>query len=217
MSSHASSHSQRAARRREARTLKARRDDKGPSLVERWALPLVVLATFATIIGVVLLAQGGGGTGSSGAGAGGKAPDFSAVDVVSGKTMTLADLQGHRTLLFFSEGASCQSCLVQIADLQRDPTLQKDGIHLISITTDPPGVLASVADQYGIKTPLLSDSSGQMSSAYGMLGRGGMGHPDQDGHAFMLIDGTGRIAWQQAYSQMYVSPHDLLQAMPKGA
>jgi hypothetical protein len=62
---------------------------------------------------------------------------------------------------------------------------------------------------------MLSDASTQMSSDYGMLGKGGMGHATVDGHAFVLLDAQGRIAWQQAYSQMYVPPADLLGDLPR--
>jgi hypothetical protein len=52
-----------------------------------------------------------------------------------------------------------------------------------------------------------------MSAAYGMLGHGGMGHPTQDGHAFMLLDATGKVLWHQAYQTMYVSPSQLISDM----
>ena len=58
--------------------------------------------------------------------------------------------------------------------------------------------------------PLASSS---MSAAYGMLGRGGMQHPTQDGHAFMLLGANGHVLWHQAYSQMYVDPSQLLADM----
>jgi peroxiredoxin len=186
----------------------------GASPLERWALPLVVALTFAAVVSAVLLARGGG-TGEGSTATGSAAPDFRAYDVVSGRDMTLADLQGKTTLLFFSEGASCQACLVQISDLQSESRLRDEGIQLVSVSTDPPAILSQAAREYGITTPLLSDSSTQMSSAYGMLGRGGMGHPGADGHAFMLLDRDGRIAWQQAYSQMYVEPTDLLAELPR--
>ena len=60
---------------------------------------------------------------------------------------------------------------------------------------------------------MLADPSTSMSAAYGMLGHGGMQHPTQDGHAFMLLDAKGRVLWHQAYSQMYVDPSQLLADM----
>jgi hypothetical protein len=52
-----------------------------------------------------------------------------------------------------------------------------------------------------------------MSAAYGMLGHGGMQHPTQDGHAFMLLGADGKILWHKAYQEMYVSPNQLIADM----
>jgi peroxiredoxin len=144
---------------------------------------------------------------------GATAPSFRVRDVVSGHDVTLSTFSGKKTLLFFSEGASCQACLVQAADLQSSSALRGAGIGLVSITTDPASVLAEVAAQYRLTTPLLADSDTHMSQAYGMLGRGGMEHPTQDGHAFVLLDGHGKVLWQHAYPQMYVAPQQLLHDM----
>lgn len=184
---------------------------RGRSPLERWALPIVVALTLAGLVAAIAISRDD--SQSAGIGAGQPAPEFSAVDVVSGETFTRSDLEGSRTLLFFSEGAACQACMVQIADLQKDPGLRAEGVQLVSVSTDPPETLASVAARYGVSTPLLSDSSREMSRDYGMLGKGGMGHPDTDGHAFMLLDAEGRIAWEQAYSEMYVPPATLLDEM----
>ena len=213
-------HRPRPARNRRAVPVPA---ETAPSLLQRWALPLAVAAV-VSIIAVAVLTGGLGsssGSGTPGADAaggtpavGGKAPDFSALDAVSGDTLRLSDLADGKALLFFSEGASCQACLVQIADLERSKELRKRGIELVSVTTDSPGTLTAIAEDYGIETPLLSDPSRKMTSAYGMLGRGGMGHPETGGHAFMLLD-RGRVVWERAYEEMYVPPRDLFDALPR--
>jgi peroxiredoxin len=181
----------------------------------------VVIAVVVAGLAVALTA-GRGGTTLAGAAAtetqrglatGETAPSFRVRDVVSGREVTLGTLAGHKTLLFFSEGASCQACLVQAADLQSSAALRAAGIQLVSITTDPAGVLAEVAAQYRLRTPLLADSDTQMSRAYGMLGRGGMEHPAQDGHAFVLLDAQGKVLWQRAYPEMYVAPQQLMSNM----
>jgi peroxiredoxin len=144
---------------------------------------------------------------------GAPAPDFSVTDVVADKPLSLADLKGRRTLLFFSEGASCQACLVQAAHLQKSGALKREKIGLVSISTDTPDVLEQVAGQYQIATPLLADADGAMMKAYGQLGRGGMGHPDTGGHSFVLLDERGRVIWERAYSEMYVKTGQLLADM----
>ena len=141
------------------------------------------------------------------------APDFRARDVVGDRDVTLADLRDRKTLLFFSEGANCQACMVQAAELEKSKAFGKTGIGLVSVTNDPPDVLEQVAAQYGITTPLLADDSRAMTSAYGQLGRGGMGHPETGGHSFVLLDQKGNVAWEQAYQEMYVPTPRLLDDM----
>jgi peroxiredoxin Q/BCP len=144
---------------------------------------------------------------------GAKAPDFALTDVVHNRQVTAKSLRGRKTMLFFSEGVNCQPCIIQAAKLQQTGALEKKGIQLVSVTTDPADQLAQAAQQYGVHTPMLADPSMKMSSAYGMLGHGGMGHPTQDGHAFMLLDEQGKVLWHEAYSEMYVEPAQLLADM----
>lgn len=177
------------------------------------AATLVTLAVVLPGNGTAPPADHMGADGGNAATANTRAPDFSLTDVVSGRRVTAASLRGRKTMLFFSEGVSCQACLVQIADLQKAGALKRAGIGLVSVTTDQPGDLAAAARQYGIRTPLLADPSTRMSAAYGMLGHGGMGHPGQGGHAFMLVGADGRILWHRAYQAMYVKPSELLHDM----
>ena len=174
----------------------------------------------AALVGLAVLLPSTGGTGhdampatSRGPKVGSKAPPFSLTDVVSGKQATLATLAGQKTLLFFSEGVNCQACMIQAAELQGNKVLGDAGIRLVSVTTDAPGTLSQGAEQYGIRSALLADPTTSMSAAYGMLGHGGMGHPTQDGHAFMLLDASGGVLWHRAYESMYVQPGQLLSDM----
>ena len=179
---------------------------------------IAIAAGIALVLVVLAIGLNGSGASSNGAttngpAAGKAAPNFSLTNVVSGKQMTLASLRGHKTLMFFSEGVSCQPCMVQAADLQKSELLQKDGIRLVSVTTDQPADLAAAAEQYGITMPLLSDPTTSMSKAYGMLSHGGMQMPGEDGHAFMLLDPSGKVLWHQAYQSMYVAPDQLMADM----
>jgi peroxiredoxin Q/BCP len=177
------------------------------------------LVTFAIVGG-----SGGGGSSSSGSemgmssassgpAIGKQAPGFSLANAVTGRPVTLGSLEGQKTLLFFSEGVGCQACMVQAAELQKNKTLGRAGIRVVSITTDPVDQLSQAAQQYGIRAPLLADPTTSMSAAYGMLGHGGMGHPTQDGHAFMLLSKDGKVLWHQAYQEMYVNPSQLISDM----
>jgi peroxiredoxin len=201
---------------REARVraeAEARRTGRRPKLMRHAGI--AVAAGISIVLIVLAIGLNGSGASSSGASTkgpatGAKAPEFSLTNVVSGKQMTLTALRGHKTLMFFSEGVNCQPCMVQAADLQKSGLLHKDGIQLVSVTTDQPADLAAAAKQYGITTPLLSDPSTSMSTAYGMLSHGGMQMPGEDGHAFMLLDANGNVLWHQAYQSMYVAPDQLV-------
>jgi peroxiredoxin Q/BCP len=184
-----------------------------------------VIAAIAVALIVVAITLGGSnaqGSGTSGGGGsastaglklGAAAPSFKLTDAVSGKPMTLASLRGHETLLFFSEGVSCQPCLIQAADLQKSGLLARAGIKLVSVTTDTSSELATAAKEYGITAPLLADPTTTMSRAYGMLAQGGMHMAGEDGHAFMLLSASGKVLWRRAYGTMYVAPKQLMANM----
>jgi hypothetical protein len=56
-----------------------------------------------------------------------------------------------------------------------------------------------------------------MSAAFDTLGQGM--HPDTPGHAFVLLDETGKVVWQrdywlEPYRTMYIEPARLLADLP---
>ena len=150
----------------------------------------------------------------------GSAPAFDERNVISGQAISSQTLRGKQTLLFFSEGVMCQACLQQIRDIdQVGNELAKRHIRLVSITPDTPGELKQAIGQYGITSPMISDTDRSMSEAFNALGKGM--HADTPGHAFVLIDGQGRVLWQRDYYQppyrlMYVKPAQLLRDVPTG-
>jgi peroxiredoxin len=150
--------------------------------------------------------------------AGSVVPAFKETTLLTGKTISDKTLYGHKTLLFFSEGVMCQACLVQISGLQQvDDKLASRGIQLVSITPDSTGELQQAAQQYGITTPLISDTSRTISAAFNTLGKGM--HADSPGHAFVLIY-HGKVLWYRdywlpPYQTMYVQPSKLLADIAK--
>jgi peroxiredoxin len=178
-----------------------------------WGAALAVAVAAA----VVLIVAAGKSQKSEPAGervSSGPAPAFSERDVSSGAAVTSAGLRGESVLLFFNEGVMCQACFEQIQSLQqRSAELRKHGLTLINITTDPPDVLREAVSAYGIETPMISDQSRDMSSAYGAIGQGM--HPDTDGHTFVLIDARGQIRWRRDYTTMFVQPDRLFAEIPK--
>jgi peroxiredoxin len=149
--------------------------------------------------------------------AGGAVPTFADTDLLTGKVISSASVYDHKTLLFFSEGVSCQACLEQIQGLQQvGSEMARDGIELVSITPDPPGTLRQAIAAYSITTPVISDTDLSMSQAFNTLGQGM--HAETPGHAFALVY-HGKVLWYHDYwisnNTMYVQPSTLLAAFAK--
>ena len=102
----------------------------------------------------------------------------------------------------------------QVVDLQNSKDFQALGVELLSISPDSVQAWAKEASARGVHTPLLSDPSNRVASAYGVM-RWGMGGGTMPGHTFVLVDSTGRISWIRDYGApehgglMYVAPKDL--------
>jgi peroxiredoxin Q/BCP len=145
--------------------------------------------------------------------AGSAVPSFSATNLLTDTPITSKSVYAHKTLLFFSEGVMCQACFEQIQGIQQvGDQLAKRGIQLVSVTPDSTNELQQAAQQYGITTPLISDSSRSVSAAFNTLGKGM--HADSPGHAFALIY-HGKVLWYRdyylpPYGTMYVQPNKLL-------
>ncbi len=144
-------------------------------------------------------------------------PYFHGTNLLTGQQITSVSIYNQKTLLFFSEGVSCQACLVQIQGLQQvGAQLAQKGIQLVSITPDPPNILGQAVSAYGITTPVISDENLTMSKAFNTLGLGM--HADTPGHAFALVY-HGKVLWYRdfwlaPYRTMYVEPKVLLADLP---
>lgn len=148
-------------------------------------------------------------------GPGNPAPDFTLL-AGGGGSFSLAANRGKGVLLFFHEGGGCESCWVQLRDLERSTAqLKALGIdQVVSITTEPLEVLNQRAAQEKISIPLLSDASVQVSTAY-TTNNYTMMNDRYDGHSFILVDGQGLIRWRADYGgapryTMYVPMANLL-------
>lgn len=173
-----------------------------------------LVAIAATSIGVALPDGKRSAPSAAGRVSSGLAPAFFERDVATNRPVTSGGLRGRNVLLFFSEGVMCQACFEQIQSLeQRAAELERRGLTLVNVTTDPPDVLRQAVAQYRITTPMISDEDGDMSTAYGAIGKGM--HPNTDGHTFVLLDPGGRVRWRRDYTTMFVAPDKLLAAIPK--
>jgi len=136
------------------------------------------------------------------------APDFTLTDT-TGQQIRLADYRGRPVVLYFSEGAGCQSCLVQMAAIEK----QADAFRAEDLAVLP--IVMNSADQIRtdmaankVTTPFLIDADGSVSRAYGTLGKGM--HAGLPGHSFVLIDASGNQKWFGEYPSMYLAPQELL-------
>ena len=134
------------------------------------------------------------------------APDFTLTDT-SGTQVTLSVLRGKNVLLYFSEGAGCQACLVQMAQIEKDPAFAAAGVTVLPIVMNTREQITADMAANDVATPFLLDD-GTTSKAYGTLGKGM--HADLPGHSFVLIDKAGNQRWYGEYPSMWLSTADLL-------
>jgi peroxiredoxin len=134
------------------------------------------------------------------------APDFTLTNT-SGAAVTLSALRGKDVLLYFSEGAGCEACLVQMAQIEKDPAFAAAGITVLPIVMNTKDQISADMATNGVRTPFLLDD-GTVSTAYGTIGKGM--HANLPGHSFVLIDKTGKQRWYGEYPSMWLSNADLL-------
>jgi peroxiredoxin len=135
------------------------------------------------------------------------APDFTLTDT-SGVQHTLAEHRDENVLLYFSEGAGCQSCIVQMGEIEKQAAaFEKLGVAVLPIVMNTREQITADMDANGVTTPFLLDD-GTVSEAYGTLGKGM--HAGLPGHSFVLIDKQGRQRWYGEYPSMWLAPQDLL-------
>ena len=134
------------------------------------------------------------------------APDFTLTST-SGTTVSLSALRGKNVLLYFSEGAGCQSCLVQMAQIEKDPGFAAAGLTVLPIVMNTREQITADMAANDVRTPFLLDD-GTVSNAYGTLGKGM--HDGLPGHSFVLIDKAGNQRWYGEYPSMWLSAADLL-------
>ncbi|HET9139288.1 peroxiredoxin family protein [Actinophytocola sp.] len=135
------------------------------------------------------------------------APDFTLTDT-SGATVKLADFRGKNVVLYFNEGAGCQSCILQMADIERNAAaFTAADITVLPIVMNSAEQIKADMARNGVRTPFLLDD-GTVSAAYGTLGKGM--HEGLPGHSFVLIDAQGTQRWYGEYPSMYLSSADLL-------
>lgn len=121
----------------------------------------------------------------------------------------MADFRGKDVLLYFSEGVGCDTCFYQMRELDQNAAkVSAEGFTILPIVVNPADQVQAELDRFGLTTPFLIDADGSVSDAYGVLGTGM--HENLPGHSFILVDGSGQIAWRGDYPSMFVTTAQLL-------
>ena len=135
------------------------------------------------------------------------APEFTLTDT-SGVQHTLVGHRGENVLLYFSEGAGCQSCLVQMGEIEKRATVFDElDVTVLPIVMNTREQITADMEVNGVTTPFLLDD-GTASKAYGTLGKGM--HAGLPGHSFVLVDKQGQQRWYGEYPSMWLAPQDLV-------
>lgn len=101
---------------------------------------------------------------------GDQAPDFTLTSD-TGEQVSLADLRGRRTILFFYPAAMTPGCTTQACDFRDSlPRLQAAGYQVVGISKDSPERLARFREKESLTYPLLADPELGTLQAYGAYG-----------------------------------------------
>ncbi|WP_238154468.1 peroxiredoxin family protein [Ornithinimicrobium sufpigmenti] len=200
--------STRSAREnRLARIAAEARSEERSRRVRRYGLVGTALVLVAMVVTAMLLTSRPASTELADA-----APEFTLSDTAGG-TVSLDQFRGSNVVLYFNEGAGCQSCLVQMAEIERNAALFEGlDITFLPVVMNTREQITHDMQLNGVRTPFLLDD-GTVSQAYGTLGNGM--HAGLPGHSFVLIDREGQRRWYGEYPSMWLSPEDLLAQVEK--
>ena len=89
----------------------------------------------------------------------------------SGEIVSLADLTGQKTIVYFYPAAGTPGCAKQACDFRDNlGSLQAAGYKVVGISPDEQDKLAKVVEKDGLTFPLLSDPDRAVATAYGAFG-----------------------------------------------
>jgi peroxiredoxin Q/BCP len=102
--------------------------------------------------------------------AGDAAPDFT-LPSDDGRSVSLADSRGRRTIVYFYPAAMTPGCTTQACDFTDSlSSLQAHGYDVLGISPDSPAKLAKFRERDGLTITLLSDPDRAVLEAYGAYG-----------------------------------------------
>ncbi|MDO4263383.1 MAG: peroxiredoxin [Deinococcus sp.] len=123
------------------------------------------------------------------------APAFSATSD-DGRQISLADLQGQWTVLYFYPKANSYGCSIEAQQFEHFlPQFAELGAQVVGISTDGAGGQAAFREKCSLSYPLLPDPDKTICRAYGVLG-GMTGLIGLSGRASFVIDPQGTLVHQ---------------------
>jgi peroxiredoxin Q/BCP len=128
--------------------------------------------------------------------AGGRAPDFRLARD-GGSTVALEDFKGKKLVLYFYPKADTSGCTTEAKDFTRlHQDFVKAGVAVVGVSADPVKKQDAFKAKHGLATPLASDESHEMLTAYGVWGEKSMYGRKYMGinRTTVLIGPDGRIA-----------------------
>jgi peroxiredoxin len=137
-----------------------------------------------------------------------QAPVFT-LPSTSGTTVSLASYRSHNVVLYFNEGVGCDACFYQMGQFEQDAAqLRAAGITIVPIVMNLASQVRPELAAFGLHTSYLIDTTGAVSRAYGVLGKGM--HAGLPGHGFVLIDARGIERWYGEYPSMHLATAGLI-------
>ncbi|QDL08878.1 peroxiredoxin [Brasilonema octagenarum UFV-E1] len=96
------------------------------------------------------------------------APDFTLPTNTGNGKMSLADLRGQWVVLYFYPKDFTSGCTIEARRFQQDlPKYIEKKAQIIGVSADDVDSHAEFCDSEGLKFPLLADTTGAVSKAYG--------------------------------------------------
>jgi thioredoxin-dependent peroxiredoxin len=139
---------------------------------------------------------------------GSPAPEFTLPDQ-DGNEVSLADLQGQTTVLYFYPRADTPGCTTQACGIRdRSADYEAAGARVIGVSPDPVSAIKKFADKQSLNFTLLADEDHAVAEKYGtwveksMYGKKYMGVQ----RSTFVIDGDGRIA--KVFPKVSPKTHD---------
>src|SRR3954462_764034 len=131
--------------------------------------------------------------------AGDPAPDFT-LRTDDGRTVSLSDSRGRKTIVYFYPAAMTPGCTTQACDFTDSlSSLKGAGYDVLGISPDSPAKLATFREKDGLTITLLSDADREVMQAYGAYGEKKLYGKTVQGviRSTFVVDEDGTIALAQ--------------------